>query len=106
MQNQVVKKPVRTISGVTPLTVVLKPRKCDHGTCIYCPGGDKVPQSYTDKSPAIMRASALSYDPYEQVKNRLKFLAKINNLKDKMNLIILEEPFLKYQKKSKSEFKK
>ena len=52
--ENVVKKPVRTISGVTPLTVVLKPRKCDHGTCIYCPGGEFVPQSYTNKSPAIM----------------------------------------------------
>mgnify|MGYP003998410707 FL=1 len=58
-----VKKPVRTISGVTPLAVVLKPKKCSHGTCIYCPGGSDVPQSYTDKSPAVMRAMALKFDP-------------------------------------------
>ena len=70
----VLKKPVRTISGVTPLTVVLKPRKCNHGTCIYCPGGEHVPQSYTNKSPAIMRALTLQFDPYAQVKNRLYVL--------------------------------
>ena len=38
-----VRKPAKTLAGVTPITVVVKPRKCDHGTCIYCPGGEKVP---------------------------------------------------------------
>ncbi len=90
------KKPVRTISGVTPLTVVLKPKKCDHGTCIYCPGGDFVPQSYTDKSPAIMRAMALKFDPYEQVKARLKTLKLMNHPTDKIELIILGGTFLQY----------
>lgn len=77
--EQIVRKPVRTMSGVTPLTVVLKPRKCDHGTCIYCPGGETVPQSYTNKSPAIMRALALSFDPYTQVMNRLNVLNKMGH---------------------------
>jgi|TARA_Y100000310_G_scaffold17671_2_gene17455 elongator complex protein 3 len=97
MKNQIkVKKPVRTISGVTPLTVVLKPKKCDHGTCIYCPGGDFVPQSYTNKSPAIMRALALKFDPYEQVKNRLNVLKKMNHPVDKIELIVLGGTFLQY----------
>ena len=96
-QNEkIVKKPVRTISGVTPLTVVLEPRKCDHGTCIYCPGGDSVPQSYTNKSPAIMRALALSFNPYEQVLNRLRVLKKMNHPVDKIELIILGGTFLQY----------
>ncbi|MBU0959038.1 MAG: tRNA uridine(34) 5-carboxymethylaminomethyl modification radical SAM/GNAT enzyme Elp3 [Nanoarchaeota archaeon] len=90
------KKPVRTISGVTPLTVVLKPRKCNHGTCIYCPGGEFVPQSYTDKSPAIMRAMALKYDPFEQVKSRLDTLEKMGHPTDKIELIILGGTFLQY----------
>ncbi len=96
MQKSKIKKPVRTISGVTPLTVVLEPRKCDHGTCIYCPGGEYVPQSYTDKSPAIMRALALSFDPYEQVKNRLHVLNKMNHPTDKIELIVLGGTFLQY----------
>ncbi len=90
------KKPVRTISGVTPLTVVLKPRKCNHGTCIYCPGGDYTPQSYTDKSPAIMRAMALNYDPYEQTKKRLENLERMGHPTDKIELIILGGTFLQY----------
>lgn len=99
-----VKKPVRTISGVTPLTVVLEPRKCDHGTCIYCPGGDYVPQSYTNKSPAIMRAMRLKYDPYEQVKNRVKVLELMNHPTDKIEVIILGGTFLQYPKDYKYNF--
>jgi len=99
-----IKKPVRTISGVTPLTVVIKPRKCNHGTCIYCPGGEKVPQSYTDKSPAIMRALALNYNPSLQVKNRLETLKKMGHPTDKIEIIILGGTFMQYPKEYKHEF--
>jgi len=91
------RKPVRSVSGVTPLTVVLKPRKCNHGTCIYCPGGDFVPQSYTDKSPAIMRALALNFDPYIQVKKRLETLEKMGHPTDKIEIIVLGGTFLQYE---------
>lgn len=101
-----IKKPVRTISGVTPLTVVLKPRKCDHGTCIYCPGGDHVPQSYTDKSPAIMRALALQFDPWEQVKNRLRVLKTMGHPTDKIEIIILGGTFLQYERDYQYDFVK
>jgi len=101
---KIVKKPVRSVSGVTPLTVVLKPKKCDHGTCIYCPGGSHVPQSYTDQSPAIMRALALKFDPYEQVMNRLGVLKKMGHPVDKIELIILGGTFLQYEKNYQYEF--
>ena len=101
-----IKKPVRTISGVTPLTVVLKPRKCDHGTCIYWPGGDDVPQSYTDKSPAIMRAMALDFDPYEQVMNRLKVIETMGHPTDKIELIIIGGTFLQYDLEYQYEYVK
>ena len=99
-----VKKPVRTISGVTPLTVVLAPRKCAHGTCIYCPGGDFVPQSYTDKSPAIMRAMKLAYDPHEQVLARMRVLEKMNHPTDKIEIIVLGGTFLQYPQEYKYNF--
>ena len=106
MQLPFVKKPVRTVSGVTPLTVVVKPRKCDHGTCIYCPGGDKVPQSYTDKSPAIMRALGLHYDAFAQVENRLKTLKAMNHPTDKIEIIILGGTFLQYPLEYQYDFMK
>ncbi len=106
MVHQNVRKPVRTISGVTPIAVVLKPKKCDHGTCIYCPGGDFVPQSYTDKSPAIMRALALKFDPYEQVMNRLGVLDKMGHPTDKIELIIIGGTFLQYDLKYQYDYVK
>jgi len=99
-----IKKPVRTISGVTPLAVVLKPKRCDHGRCIYCPGGIDTPQSYTNKSPAIMRAINLKYDASEQVKHRLRALKAMNHPTDKIELIILGGTFLQYPKKYQENF--
>ena len=66
-----VRKPSKTLAGVTPIAVMTKPKKCKHGTCLYCPSLN-VPQSYTPKSPPVLRASLLKYDPYKQVKSRLK----------------------------------
>ena len=91
-----VKKPVRSKSGITPLTVVLKPKRCDHGVCIYCPGGDFVPQSYTDKSPAIMRAMALQYDISKQVKARMESLVAMGHPVEKIELIFIGGTFLQY----------
>lgn len=103
-QQNEIRKPSKTMAGVTPLTVVLSPRKCDHGTCIYCPGGEKVPQSYTDKSPAVMRALMLDYDPYEQVRVRLKAFELMNHPTDKIELIILGGTFLQYPKDYRDNF--
>jgi len=101
-----IKKPVRTMSGVTPLTVVLKPRKCNHGGCVYCPGGKDVPQSYTDKSPAIMRALALKFDACKQVKARLKVLKIMGHPTDKIELIFIGGTFLQYPEKYQRDFVK
>lgn len=103
-QQNEVRKPSKTMAGVTPLTVVLAPRKCNHGTCIYCPGGEKVPQSYTDKSPAVMRALMLNFDPYEQIKVRLKAFQLMNHPTDKIELIILGGTFLQYPKNYRDDF--
>jgi elongator complex protein 3 len=89
------KKPTRTISGVTPLAVMLPPRKCKHGTCVYCPSLN-APQSYTPDSPAVRRASQLKYCPYEQVKSRLESFKYMNHPIDKIELIIMGGTFLSY----------
>ena len=89
------RKPTKTISGVAPLAIVIKPRKCPHGTCLYCPSLD-VPQSYTPKSPAIMRAALLDYNPYKQVLVRLKAFSAMKHPTDKIELIIMGGTFLAY----------
>lgn len=89
------RKLTKTISGVTPLAVMAKPRACPHGRCVYCPSLN-VPQSYTPKSPAVMRAAMLGYDPYKQVKARLKAFYAMGHPTDKIELIVMGGTFLAY----------
>jgi len=90
-----IRKPTKTLSGVAPVAVMLKPRACKHGTCLYCPTL-QVPQSYTPKSPAVMRALLLNYNPYKQVQARLKAYQVMNHPTDKIELIIMGGTFLDY----------
>jgi len=98
-----VRKPTRTISGITPVAVMLPPRKCNHGACIYCPNLG-VPQSYTPKSPVVMRAMEVKYDAYDQVRNRLKAFKAMNHPTAKIELIIMGGTFLEYPEKFQDEF--
>jgi len=100
-----VRKPTKTISGITPVAVMLPPRKCEHGMCIYCPNLN-VPQSYTPKSPVVMRAMRLNYDSFKQVKARIKAFEVMNHPTDKIELIIMGGTFLEYSKKFQYEFVK
>ncbi|RLG15444.1 tRNA uridine(34) 5-carboxymethylaminomethyl modification radical SAM/GNAT enzyme Elp3 [Candidatus Pacearchaeota archaeon] len=90
-----IRKPTKTISGITPVAVMLPPRKCNHGVCIYCPSLN-VPQSYTPRSPVVMRALKVSYDSYKQVKARIKAFKAMNHPTDKIELIIMGGTFLSY----------
>jgi elongator complex protein 3 len=100
-----IRKPSRSASGIVPVAVMLPPRKCEHGNCLYCPSLN-VPQSYTPKSPVVMRASQVDYDAYEQVKARIKAFKVMNHPTDKVELIIMGGTFLEYPKKFQYEFVK
>jgi len=102
-QKNEIRKPTKTISGITPVAVMLPPRKCNHGECIYCPSMN-VPQSYTPKSPVVMRASKLGYDSYKQVRARVKSFRVMNHPTDKIEIIIMGGTFLEYDKKFQDDF--
>ncbi len=90
------RKTTRTISGVTIIAVMTKPQPCPQPEpCAYCPGGPMqgVPQSYTGYEPAAMRGSQNSYDPYMQVKSRIKQLTAIGHRVDKIELIVMGGTF-------------
>src|SRR3989344_8937732 len=97
------RKPTKTISGVAPLSVMLPPRRCDHGACLYCPTLN-APQSYTPLSPAVLRARSNSYDPYKQVSARLKSFEFMNHPTDKIEFIIMGGTFLSYPRDFHFEF--
>ncbi len=91
-------KPIRTLSGVSPIAIMTKPHSCPHGKCIYCPGGvdsyfGDVPQSYTGKEPAARRAIRNKFDPYLQVMNRLEQYTVMNKSAEKSEIIIMGGTF-------------
>ncbi len=89
------KKPVKTISGVTVVTVVAPIYECPHGRCIYCPGGpsSRSPRSYTGAEEAVRRARSVSYDPYLQVSRQVERLESMGHVVDKVELIFIGGTF-------------
>jgi len=90
------KKVVRTASGITPLSVMLKPYPCPHGKCIYCPSQAGVPESYTRTSPVVLRALDCNYEPQRQVFARLKIMGLMGHIRDKVELIVMGGTFPAY----------
>jgi len=90
-----IKKPMRTMSGVAVVAVMTSPFDCPHGKCAYCPGGvaNNSPQSYTGKEPAARRAARNEFDPYSQVMDRITQLTDIGHETDKIDLIIMGGTF-------------
>ena len=89
------RKPVRTVSGVAAVAVMTSPHPCPHGRCTYCPGGveNGSPQSYTGKEPAARRALRNGFDPFLQVVDRITQLEAIGHRTDKIDLIIMGGTF-------------
>lgn len=96
-----VTKPNRTLSGVTIIAVMTKPYKCP-GKCTYCPTFKNIPKSYTGYEPASMRGKINNYDPYKQIKSRIKQLENTGHPTNKIELIVMGGTFpatpIKYQK--------
>ncbi len=81
-------KETRTISGVTPVTVLTKPFPCP-GKCIFCPNDVRMPKSYLSDEPGAQRAISNKFDPYLQTINRLLAFKNTGHPTEKIELIIL-----------------
>jgi elongator complex protein 3 len=81
-------KPVRTLSGVTTVTVLTGPHPCP-GDCIFCPTDARMPKSYLPDEPGARRGLENDYQPYEQVHSRLQALEAVGHPTDKIELLIL-----------------
>ncbi|MCY4538235.1 MAG: tRNA uridine(34) 5-carboxymethylaminomethyl modification radical SAM/GNAT enzyme Elp3 [Chloroflexi bacterium] len=82
------RKPVRTLSGVTPVTVLTKPFPCP-GTCIFCPNDVRMPKSYLADEPGAQRAEKNAFDPYLQTYMRLQTYHNLGHSTDKIEIIVL-----------------
>jgi elongator complex protein 3 len=89
-------KPVRTLSGVTTVTVLTKPNPCP-GKCIFCPTDVRMPKSYLPDEPGAMRALHHGFDPFQQTAARLEALDAIGHPTDKVELLILGGTWSSYR---------
>lgn len=98
LENLLRRRAVRTLSGVAPVTVLTQPFPCP-GKCLYCPDEPGLPKSYLKNEPAASRAWMSGFDPFKQVKVRLKALRDNGHPTDKIELIVLGGTWSAYPKK-------
>jgi elongator complex protein 3 len=96
-------KPMRTLSGVTTVTVLTKPFPCP-GKCIFCPDYEEMPVSYLPDEPGAMRALFHKYDPFAQVDARIEALHEIGHPTDKIELLILGGSWTVYDREYQTWF--
>lgn len=99
------KRKVRSLSGVTVVSVLTKPYLCP-GKCIYCPKERDVPKSYLSGEPAVERAKKLHFSPYLQVQKRIESLKNQGHPTDKIEIRIIGGSFSVYPQKYKNWFLK
>ncbi len=88
LAESLITRRVRSLSGVSVVSVLTKPYPCP-GKCLYCPDQKDVPKSYLRNEPAIMRAINNKYDPHDQVVSRLEALEATGHPTDKIELIVI-----------------
>ncbi len=96
-------KPMRTLSGVTTVTVLTKPYPCP-GKCIFCPTDVRMPKSYLPDEPGAMRALHHEFDPFEQVYARIQALHDVGHPTDKIELLVLGGTWSSYRKDYQERF--
>ena len=95
LQRLMRKRKVRTESGVSVITVLMKPFSCP-GKCVFCPTEPGMPKSYLSNEPGAMRAVLDDFDPSAQVKTRLESLRRQGHETSKIEMIVLGGTFSAY----------
>jgi len=90
-------KPVRTLSGVTTVTVLTKPYPCP-GKCIFCPTDVRMPKSYLPDEPGARRGLEHDFDPYAQVAARIRSLEEVGHPTNKVELLVLGGTWSAYRR--------
>jgi len=96
LQKVLLKKPIKTASGVSIIALMPKPYACPHGRCTYCPGGIEYnsPNSYTGKEPSTLNAIENNYDPKLQITSKIEKLIAYGHDPSKMEIVIVGGTFL------------
>lgn len=86
LEPLLIKRAVRTISGVAPIHVMTAPLGCP-ANCTYCPNEPGMPKSYLSNQPGAMRAILNDFHPYQQMTMRLRALYQNGHHPEKIELI-------------------
>jgi len=92
------RKPVRTISGVAPVALMVRPQGSCRWSCIYCPLSPLAPKSYVGFEPSARRAREWRFHPFGQIKARLKQYRIQGHVPQKAEVIIQGGTFLAMEK--------
>ncbi len=104
IRRLLLKKPARTLSGVTPVAVMVRPDgSCRHG-CIYCPAAGLAAKSYTGYEPAALRARQFGFDPRLQAASRVEQFEGGGHPADKCEIIVMGGTFLEMPENYRSSF--
>ncbi len=88
IEKRIRMKPMRTQSGVAPVTVLTAPAGCP-GKCIFCPDDWRMPKSYIYDEPGCQRAERDGFDPFKQTLGRIQSFESIGHDASKVELLIL-----------------
>lgn len=88
LEKRIRMKPMRTQSGVAPVTVLTAPAGCP-GKCIFCPDDWRMPKSYIYDEPGCQRAERDGFDPFKQTLGRIQSFESIGHDAGKVELLIL-----------------
>jgi len=103
LENLLKIRKIRSLSGIVIVSVLTKPYPCP-GNCLYCPTQKGLPKSYLEGEPAVMRAILNEFDPYSQVKTRIRALENTGHPTDKVDLRIIGGTWSFYPKKYQTWF--
>ena len=106
LRKVLLKKPIKTASGVSVIALMPKPYACPHGRCTYCPGGIEFnsPNSYTGNEPSTLNAIENNYDPKLQITSKIKKLIAFGHDPSKMEIVIVGGTFLFMPKEYQENF--
>jgi len=106
LRKVLLKRPIKTASGVAVVALMPKPFACPHGRCTYCPGGIEfnTPNSYTGKEPATINAIENQYNPKNQILTKLDKLLAFGHERSKLELVIVGGTFLFMPKNYQEDF--
>lgn len=88
LMRRIRRKPMRTQSGVAPVTVFTAPAGCP-ARCIFCPDDARMPKSYIHDEPGCQRAERDGFDPFAQTLGRIRAFEAIGHDASKVELLVL-----------------